>query len=359
MRYPGGESMDVNTLLSALLTQIQERKEYGVTENNSAKTASNNGVNFADCLNASGSSGGSSVGTLDSIFEEAAQTYQVDVNLLRAIGMAESGFHADATSHAGAQGIMQLMPGTAEYLGVEDAYDAKQNIFGGAKYISQLLKQYNGDTSLALAAYNAGSGNVRKYGGIPPFEETQNYVKKVLDYYKNGVTIPADRNVVSIAGNAESNNILAASLGVSGDAAGNGAANVSDKIVAIWNTNNLGAKATGTISTEDNEALLSKLQELLLALNEEKTEFSYEDYGRFLKVYLDRISLSTFQNAVNGKNSGVPEELQEAMEDFQAEMNGEENSSSNDNLDMMYSYQSLNYNPTVLKLLNTKDTGEI
>jgi soluble lytic murein transglycosylase-like protein len=126
-----------------------------------------------------------------SIFEEAADTYGVDVNLLTAIAKQESNFTADATSSSGAMGIMQLMPATAQGLGVSDAYDPYQNIMGGAKYIGQLLSRYDGDVSLALAAYNAGSGNVAKYGGIPPFAETQNYVSKVLGYYQNGVDIPS------------------------------------------------------------------------------------------------------------------------------------------------------------------------
>ena len=122
---------------------------------------------------------------LYSIFEEAASTYGVSVNLLTSIARAESGFNANAISSAGAIGIMQLMPATAASLGVTNSYDARENIMGGAKYIAQLLDKYNGNTSLALAAYNAGSSNVDKYGGIPPFTETQNYVQKVLSYLNN------------------------------------------------------------------------------------------------------------------------------------------------------------------------------
>lgn len=121
---------------------------------------------------------------LYSIFEEAANTFGVSVNLLTSIARAESNFHTDAVSSAGAVGIMQLMPATAASLGVTNSYDARENIMGGAKYISQLLSKYNGNTALALAAYNAGSGNVDQYGGIPPFTETQNYVQKVLSYMK-------------------------------------------------------------------------------------------------------------------------------------------------------------------------------
>ncbi len=136
-------------------------------------------------------------GTLEAIFEEAAYIYGVDVELLKAIAKQESNFDSTATSSAGAQGIMQLMPSTAESLGCEDAYDPYDNIMAGASYIAQMLERYDGDVELALAAYNAGPGNVDKYGGIPPFTETQNYVTKVMAYYEEGVTIPDSANILT------------------------------------------------------------------------------------------------------------------------------------------------------------------
>lgn len=122
---------------------------------------------------------------LNRYFQQASETYGVDVNLLKCVAYAESNFNPDSTSHAGAMGVMQLMPKTAEGLGVTDAYDPEQNIMGGAKYLSIQLERFDGDVELALAAYNAGPGNVKKYGGIPPFEETQNYVKKIMNIYNS------------------------------------------------------------------------------------------------------------------------------------------------------------------------------
>lgn len=136
--------------------------------------------------------------TLDDLFEKAANKYNVPVDLLKAIGMTESNFKVDAVSKSGAQGVMQLMPATARELGVTDSFDPEQNIMGGAKYISQMLTKYDGDVKLALAAYNAGSGNVAKYGGIPPFEETQNYVVKVMNYMKQD--LDASKTVTTSSG---------------------------------------------------------------------------------------------------------------------------------------------------------------
>ena len=152
-------------------------------------------------------------GELDSIFEEAANSYGVSSIILKSIAKAESGFNPSAVS-------MQLMPSTAAALGVSNSYDARENIMGGAKYISQLLSNYQGNISLALAAYNAGSANVDKYGGIPPFTETQNYVKKVLSYMEefgsavsNTVSSVSDQlsSIFNLTGSArdEANQMLA------------------------------------------------------------------------------------------------------------------------------------------------------
>lgn len=121
----------------------------------------------------------------DSLIRQAAQQHGVSEGLIKAVMHTESGFNINARSPVGAQGLMQLMPATARRFNVNNAYDPQQNIFAGAKYLSWLLKRFNGDTRLAIAAYNAGEGNVDKYGGIPPFRETQDYVRRVTSRYQN------------------------------------------------------------------------------------------------------------------------------------------------------------------------------
>lgn len=118
------------------------------------------------------------------LIKKAAQQFQLPERLISSVIKHESNFNSKSVSRAGAQGLMQLMPGTAKFLGVKDSFDPAQNITGGARYLRQMLDQFNGDMKLALAAYNAGPGNVKKYGGIPPFKETQNYVKKVLNTFQ-------------------------------------------------------------------------------------------------------------------------------------------------------------------------------
>jgi hypothetical protein len=115
----------------------------------------------------------------DDHIQAAAAAHGVSEQLIRAVIQVESQFDRLAVSTAGARGLMQLMPATAQMLGVTDSFDARQNIFGGARYLRQLLRLYGGDVSLAAAAYNAGEGAVAKYNGIPPYKETQGYVRKV------------------------------------------------------------------------------------------------------------------------------------------------------------------------------------
>ena len=120
---------------------------------------------------------------LGNIVSNISAKYNVDEKLVNAVIRQESGFNTKAKSKAGAMGLMQLMPATARGLGVKDPYNPVQNIEGGVKYLSNLLKKYNGNIVLALAAYNAGSGAVDKYSGVPPYKETQNYVKSILKNY--------------------------------------------------------------------------------------------------------------------------------------------------------------------------------
>ena len=114
------------------------------------------------------------------MIQKAAQTHGVSEGLIKAVMHTESGFNIHARSPVGAQGLMQLMPATARRFNVSNAFDPQQNIMAGAEYLAWLLRRFNGNTQLALAGYNAGEGNVAKYGGIPPFKETQDYVQRVM-----------------------------------------------------------------------------------------------------------------------------------------------------------------------------------
>lgn len=122
------------------------------------------------------------VSRFESIIEDAANRFGVNKNLIKSVIIAESAGKEDALSSANAKGLMQIIDSTAEYLGVRNVWNPKENILGGTKYLAELLQKYNGNLQLALAGYNAGPGNVDKYNGIPPFSETRAYVSRVIGY---------------------------------------------------------------------------------------------------------------------------------------------------------------------------------
>jgi soluble lytic murein transglycosylase-like protein len=151
--------------------------------NGTSGTSADAAIADVNATASSSSSSSSSVsGKFSDLIAAAAEKYDVDANLIKAVIKAESNFNPEAVSSSGALGLMQLMPATADSLGVDDPLDPQQNIFGGTKFLHRLLDKYKNDVSLALAAYNAGPGAVDKYGGIPPYAQTQTYVKRVLDY---------------------------------------------------------------------------------------------------------------------------------------------------------------------------------
>ena len=172
------ETKKVNEENAASSTQTTSQTASAA---NVAKTTGTTGMVKSD---------GTLTTTLDDIFKRASEKYGVSYDFLVAVAKAESDFNPKCVSSAGAKGIMQIMPYEAKELGVDDVYDAEQNIMASAKLLAAHLKKFNGDTTLAAAAYNAGSGRVKQYGGVPPFTETQNYVKKIAKYMEEGVKVP-------------------------------------------------------------------------------------------------------------------------------------------------------------------------
>lgn len=164
-------------------------EKYSQKAGKTASAAIGDGTQETTVASAASSSTGSAVtGDFSSLINAAAKKYNIAPGLIQAVVKAESNFNSSAVSSVGAQGLMQLMPATAAGLGVTNAMDPAQNIDGGAKFLSQLLSHYNGNVKLAVAAYNAGPGAVDKYNGIPPYQETQTYVTRVMGYFNSSNT---------------------------------------------------------------------------------------------------------------------------------------------------------------------------
>lgn len=177
---------------------------------------------------------------LESYFKASAKKYNINENLLKAVAKAESGFDKDAVSYCGAQGIMQLMPFVSEEYGVTDPFDPVQSIDAGANLLSKLLDNYNGNVTLALAAYNAGSGSVERYGGVPPYSETLGYIDKINDLLNGAL----DNDSRTIEG--------------------------SEKTEI----------PVGDIDVSENDSLISPVYDA-----DESRVFSYNDYDYFISTY--------------------------------------------------------------------------
>lgn len=184
-----GGDQKVQTTITPFSEILKKEKEQ-----TARKTETSNGVAAKSGTTGMLSADGTLITTLDDIFRRASEKYGVSYEYLVAVAKAESDFNPNCVSSAGAKGIMQIMPEEAKGLGISDVFDPEQNIMGAAKLLAAHLEKFNGDTTLAAAAYNAGSGRVKQYGGVPPFKETQNYVKKIAAYMKESVKVP-DRTV--------------------------------------------------------------------------------------------------------------------------------------------------------------------
>jgi soluble lytic murein transglycosylase-like protein len=173
--------VDILTDMAAVSRRITEITEQPMQ---AAASFAAPASSFTSMVNAAMGDPAAQRADLERLVNSNANAWGVDPALVKAIIANESGFDPNATSTTGARGLMQLEPGTAAELGVGNAYDPAQNIWGGTRYVRGLLERFHGDLRLAIAAYNAGPGAVEKYGGVPPYAETQAYVENVLDSYR-------------------------------------------------------------------------------------------------------------------------------------------------------------------------------
>jgi len=183
--------MKISVISDGSAVTFEEVIEGPDSDNSTLDGRSNSSISFAKALNTATVADTIKTATsYKDIFIEASQKYNVSYDLLTAMAQQESGFNPEAVSKTGAMGIMQIMPETAKELGLDQPFDAYDNIMAGANYISQKLQEYDGDVDKALAAYNAGSSVVNMYGGVPPYGETQSYVENIKAIMKRGADVP-------------------------------------------------------------------------------------------------------------------------------------------------------------------------